>query len=319
MKENILRELVDKKIIDEHQFHRLEKIISKKIISVFYELRTLLYLGVLLFSAGIGLLIYKNIGSIGHIISFLLLCVSTIGCFAYAYKKRQKHSHFKIEVVSPYDDYVLLLGSLLFISVFGYLQFLYHFLDNYLELSTLFTALFFFYIAYRYDHLGILSLAITSFASFWGLSISPQKWHSSHFFSAFHLQNTAIIFSLVLAAIAILLHRQNIKRHFTFSYLNYCSILFFFGCFSGMLYSDALFWLYLLLTIIGSATAIFFGIKTKKFLFLLYGFFFGYIGLTFMLTKTGLFHQPIIGFYYALLSCGGLIVLIVRYKRIFKK
>ena len=56
------RELFDKGIISEEQYVKIDAIHSGKIVSVFYELRTLLYLGVLLFTTGAGLLIYENIG-----------------------------------------------------------------------------------------------------------------------------------------------------------------------------------------------------------------------------------------------------------------
>jgi len=39
---------------------------GKKLFSLHWELKTILYLGVLLLSGGLGILIYKNIDTIGH-------------------------------------------------------------------------------------------------------------------------------------------------------------------------------------------------------------------------------------------------------------
>ena len=144
-------------MITQDQFNKIEPIVSAKIFSVFYELRTLLYLGVMLFMAGAGILIYKNIGELGHIAAIISLAIVMIICFWYVYKNRQPYSHDAVKQLTPFFDYVLLLGSLLFVTIQGYLQFQYAILDNNLSTSTIVTALLFFYLAYRYDHAGILS------------------------------------------------------------------------------------------------------------------------------------------------------------------
>src|SRR6478609_9373138 len=223
------KELFDKSIITEEQFNKIDLITSGKIVSVFYELRSLLYLGVMLFTAGAGILIYQNIGELGHIAAIIALCVLTLVCFWYAIKNGAAFSNGPIAAPTPYYDYVLLLGCLLFISVQGYLQFQFGILDDNLGWSTLITAALFLYIAYRYDHTGILSLGITALASFWSISVSPQKWYSGDFFSGPHLHSTAVIFGASLGTIAVLLDRKAIKRHFTFTYLNFCMLIYFIG------------------------------------------------------------------------------------------
>src|SRR6185369_8526297 len=132
----------------------------------------------------------------------------------------------KVIPPTPYFDYIVLLACLLFISVLGYLQFQYNLLDESLGETTLVAAAVFFLAAYRFDHLGVLSLAITAFASFWGLSVSPQEWYHSDFFSRANLHITAMIFGAALAGVATVLDRQMMKQHFTFTYLNFCSLIF---------------------------------------------------------------------------------------------
>lgn len=84
---NTPRDLLEKGLISEAQFNQIEPIVSGKLVSVFYELRTMLYLGVVLFTGGIGILIYENIGDLGHLISILLLSVITLVCFWYVFTK----------------------------------------------------------------------------------------------------------------------------------------------------------------------------------------------------------------------------------------
>jgi len=311
------KELFDKGFITQEQFNKIDIVSSGKVVSVFYELRSLLYLGVMLFTAGTGILIYLNIGELGHLISILALSLLTIACFWYVISRAADYSHERVKPPTPYYDYIVLLGSLLLIAVQGYLEFQYGFLTDNLGYSTLLTAAFFFFIAYRLDHVGILSLAITAFASFWSISISPQKWYSGDFFSGSHLYKTAIIFSVGLAIIAVLLDRKSIKKHFTFTYLNFCTLIFFVGAVTGLF--DGVWGIYVLLIYGGCAFAYYAARWEKSFLFLLYAFIAGYIATTYLLAETIFADGAEIWFLYFIASCGGFIYFIIKYKNHFKQ
>jgi hypothetical protein len=317
MNRHIPHELLKKELITQEQFKKIEPIVSGKIVSVFYELRTLLYLGVMLFTTGAGILVYQNIGSIGHIISIIALTILMLVCFWYVYKNEVGYSHEAVQAPTPYYDYVLLLGCLLFISIQGYLQFQYGFLNDNLGWSTLVTAVVFFYAAYRFDHVGVLSLAITALASFWSISVSPQKWYSGDFFSGSNLYNTAIIFSIVVGGIAFFLDKKEIKKHFTFTYLNFCMLIFFVGAVTGMF--NEYWFAYVLLIYSGCAFAFYMARWRRSFLFLLYAFLSGYIATTYLLFETMFNTVPEGWFYYSLLSCVGFVYFIIKYKTFFKQ
>ena len=168
------QELLEKVLINKDQFDRIEPLFSGKLVSVFYELRILLYLGVMLLTTGLGILIYQNIGDLGHLLSIIFLIALTTLCYWFVMKRSVPYSNGLIKHPIPYYDYVVLLASLLLITVLGYAQFQYEILDNAMGITTLITALIFFYTAYRFDHLGVLSLAITAFAGFWSIWISAM-------------------------------------------------------------------------------------------------------------------------------------------------
>ena len=93
MTEGIPKLLRQRGLIDEDQFTRMEAVTSGKIISVFYELRSLLYPGVLLFSGGVGILVYQHIGDLGHLLSIIGLSILALGCFIYAVRKAPPYSN----------------------------------------------------------------------------------------------------------------------------------------------------------------------------------------------------------------------------------
>jgi hypothetical protein len=313
------RELLERNLITEEQFNRIEWLTSGKIISVFYELRTLLYLGVMLLTSGAGILIYQNIGDLGHLFSILFLIAIMIGSFVYVITRGRDYSQTQVEAPTAYFDYLLLLGCLLFITIQGYIQFQYGYFTEIAEWNTLLTAVFFFYAAYRYDHLGVLSLAITAMASFWGLRVSPQKWYTGDFFEHTNLHITAIIFAITLCLIVFYLEKQKIKEHFTFTYLNFCFLLFFAGSLAGIFISSDYDQMYVLLIYGGCAFAWHQAQVKKSFLFLLYAFIAGFIATTYLLGKYIFTHEPALWYYYFIISCGGIIYLIIHYRNSFKR
>jgi hypothetical protein len=313
------RELLEKNLITEDQFNRVELISSGKLISVFYELRALLYLGIMLLTTGAGILVYLNIGELGHLITIFLLGFIMLACFVYVIRYGRDYAHSQVEAPSVYFDYILLLGCLLFITIQGYIQFQYGSFSELLEWNTLLTAIFYFYVSYRYDHLGVLSLAITAFASFWGLSVSAQKWYSGNFFDQSDLHVTAIIFASALSAIVFYLDRKSIKQHFTFTYLNFCFLIYFIGALTGIFIDSNYSLVYALLIYAGCAFAWHQAQVKKSFLFLLYAFVAAYIATTYLLGKYVFNDEPALWFYYFIISCGGIIFLIIRYNKSFKR
>jgi hypothetical protein len=318
MRPETLEELRDRNLISEQQHSYLDSIFSRKAVSLYYELRIILYLGIMLFTTGAGILIYLNIGDIGHVVAIAALTILMIVCLRHAFQFAKAYTNEKVKSATPYYDYIVLLGCLLFISILTYLQLQYEVFDEGMGTTTLITSLFFFYAAYRFDHLGVLSLAITALASFFSISLSPQKWYSGNFLDDGHLYNTAIFFGLGLAILGLVLDRKGIKKHFTFTYVNFASIGFLVGCLSGIFDSYYGYAVYLIALIAGCVALAVYGQRQRSFLFLLYAFVASYIGITYFLADV-VIDDIGFWFFYLVLSCGALIFFIIRFKSYFKR
>ncbi|MFN5170153.1 MAG: DUF2157 domain-containing protein [Cyclobacteriaceae bacterium] len=314
-----LEDLRQRNLISPEQYDHIEPILSGKIVSVFYELRTLLYLGILLFSTGAGILIYQNIGELGHILALTALIGLMLACFAYITLKRPPYSHAAVKPPTPYYDYIVLLGCLLLVSVLGYAQYQFNLLEGNLEWATLTTALIFFAVAYRFDHVGILSMAITAFVSFWGIRLSIANWAGGDFFTSRELYITALVLGVALSAIGSWLDTRQIKTHFTFTYQNFGLLLWFAGCFVGMAASDIPYGWFVLLIYAGCAVAYFTARWKKSFLFLLYAFLAAYIATTVWLADLIFDQHEMLWFLYSIASCGALIYFVVKYRNHFRQ
>ena len=316
MTKRSLNNLLELGILEKETHEKLIAIQERKVFSVYVELRTLLYLGVLLFSTGVGILIYKNIGQVGHYASLLLLISGIAVCLFYVTKHQVPYNNKRVEEVNPYADYVLLLGCLLLLSVLGYLQFLFGIFNDYLGLISLLAAITFFAMAYRYDHLGVLSMAITAFAGFWGIAVSPMHWYDFDFFNQLGLQWTGVFLGVGLFAAGLVLEKLDIKKHFLKTYLNFAIIIAFVGSNSLLFRGDDNFLIALLQ--LGAALALgFYSLKVKTMLYMIYAFVFGYIALTYLIFTTLDFEIQLF-LVYLFASCVLFIAFVINLRKKFK-
>jgi len=115
-----------------------------------------------------------------------------------------------------------------------------------------------------------------------------------------------------------MLDRRKIKTHFTFTYVNFCSLIFFVGTITG-LFEDEWYGLYLLMIYGGCVFAFYMARWKKSFLFLLYAFLAAYIGTTFLLSETIFRDEIELWFFYSIFSCAGFVFFIIKYKSFFKQ
>jgi hypothetical protein len=318
MTQKQLENLFEKGLLTEERHLFLQSVQSKKVFSLYYELRTLLYLGVLLFSTGVGILIYNNIGQAGHYIALLLLLAATTACLAFVLKRQEPFRKVLWESTNPYFDYSLLLACSLFIIDLGYIEFLFGWFTGHLSIISLITAVFFFYLAYRYDHLGVLSLGITALASFWGLAITPQRWYDFNFFEEQQLQWVAVGYGASLFAGALVLKKFGIKPHFSTTYLNFGVIIAFLGLSSLMFNMNDENYGIALLQLFAAAALAAYSFYQKTVLYIIYAYIFGFIALSYLIAISLKDFDFFFWMLYLIAVSAGFLVLIFTLRKRFK-
>lgn len=314
MRKQFIDQLVSENFISREQEETINEHIRNKPFSLHWELRVLLYAGILLLSSGIGIFIYENIDSIGHTAIILFIALSCVACFYYVFKNRMPYSNSRVVHTTPWNDYVLLLGCLLFLALEGYLQYQNNFFGTRYGIATLLPAILFFALAYFFDHAGILSMGITALASFAGISVSPG------IFAGYEIAENQLIFSgaslaALLIAAGYYFKIKEIKRHFTFTYYNFGFNLFLI-CMLGAMMTKMYPFAYLGIHVLACALLIRFAIHEHSFYFLLLGVLYAYAGLTWMVFYMEL--GSLTGLYYFVISCVGVIWFFLNYKKILK-
>lgn len=311
---NINQYLFDKKSISQEQFNYLELIREKKILSLYYELRIILYLGILLFTGAVGYLAYQNLGVLGHIASMVILFLSILIGFKFIIKHTQAYSNKIIQVEHPFFDYILLLVPLLIIALFTYIQIYFDWVEILLNWTSFISALILIYMAYRFDSRALLAIGIVAFAATIGITVSPINWTKGLWLSTTDLYLISIIFGGALVAIGQISVLENIKKHFKFTYVNLGILIYFMGCISAIF--DSNYSILAALFTLGSGIALaWFTWKEKDFLFFLYSNIASYIAFTYLiieLIKNSSLSFNFLIYYFPISSIGYISFLIIK-------
>jgi hypothetical protein len=313
----LIKRLLEKNIITQQKADDILVFEAQKPVSIFWELRTLLFLGISGLSTGLGILIYQNIDSIGHSILISVIALACLFCFYYAYKHRFKFTWGKNLSPIVLADFALLGGCVLFLTLEGYLQFQYKIFGSSYGLATFIPAILFIYFAYYFDHVGVLSMGLTALGSWMGLTMSPKNIFETFDFTNHYLIYTAIFYGLCLVVVGWFSDFKNKKEHFSFTYYLMGGNLSFVAILTALFSFETKF-LFLSLLLIFSGICIFHARQTKSFLLLLMGMIYGYIGLTFYIFTNILneISDPTIYFLYFVFSCGGVVYFLLNVKKI---
>lgn len=324
-----IERLYEEGLLSEHSFERIKAHQKDRGISVHWELKTILYLGVLLLSSGLGIVVYKNINSIGHQVILTFIALLSAGGFFYCYRKKKPFSIARVESPDSFFDYILLLACLSFITFIGYWQYQYRIFGDRFGLVTFIPMLVLFFSAYFFDHLGILSLAITNLAAWAGIAVTPTHILQENDFNSKTLIITGLLLGVFLILAAKTTVRRNIKPHFAFTYTNFGLHTLFISCLAGLFHFDAVYLLWFLLLLCIALYFYWEAIQSKSFYILLVLTLYTYIGLSYVIMHL-LFYSMMDSIYlgvgafylaclYFIGSGIGLILFLVRMNKKFKK
>jgi len=319
VKKHLLQKLLQAELIDSTDAEKIELFESKRPFSLHWELKTLLYLGVLLMNVGLGILIYENIDTIGHVVLILLIGAVSAACFWYAIRHRKPFSMGAVESPTPFYDYILLLGCLTFLIMEGYWQYQYEIFGTRYGLATFIPMVLFFGLAYWLDNRGVLSMGITALATWLGITVTPQALLRENDFNSTTIIYTGVFLGLLLTVGPFLSERWGLKKHFSLTYLNFGVHILMISTLAGMMALDQSL-LFFLLLCVAVGFFLWYARTRSSLYFLTVSVLYGYIGFTYMLiTHTESMNFDFMFYlFYFIISCVGVILFLINYKRFIK-
>jgi hypothetical protein len=164
--------------------------------------------------------VYNNIERIGHISIMAAIALVSAGSFYYCFRKTGNFSKDKTQSPDRISDYMALLGALTLVTLFGYVQYQYNLFGPY-GLQFLIPALGCLLAAYYLDHLGVLSVGITSLGAFLGLAISPMSRGMYDSFNSEKEVGMGLLLGAILLGVGFLTARKKFKAHFSYTYYHF--------------------------------------------------------------------------------------------------
>jgi hypothetical protein len=277
--------------------------------SLSLELNVLLYAGVLAFVAGLGWTISTWSQQLGDVLVLTVLSSILAASFWYCFSRASAWSSTETTAPTPIFDYVLYLGSLVWCVELAYLENRFHVLSGQWDLYLLATAVLFFFLAYRFDNRFVLSLALSSLAGWFGLTISHWPSHEDATYRQY-----ALLYSLVVGVSGSVLQHLKLKPHFFATYLNVAANVLFWAILSGVFEQEG-FGLWLVGLLIACAASLAWGLKSRQFAFVAYAAVYGYVGVSSMLIRNARNGTFVLA--YFVVTAIAMIVMLVQIARRF--
>ena len=325
MNNNLYSNLYAEGLISDESLQKIRlKEEKPSLFSVHWEIRTLLYVGVLLLTGGLGLLIYENIDTIGHEFVLMLIGAICLGCFYYCFKNKLPFSKDKVQAPNSFFDYILLLACTSMLIFVGYLQFEYKVFGTNYGMATFIPMLALFFIAYYFDHLGILSMAIANLAVWMGVSVTPKQLLLNSDFNSETIIYTYLVLGIVLIAAAYASQQIRFKKHFKFSYQHYGIHVAYVALLAGYFhfYDSIIAAVWMLGVLLLSFFTYTDAFKNKSFYFMLLVVLYSYIALSSLIVRAFISMNDIGGVYLVLFyfigSGVGLILLLINLNKKLK-
>lgn len=266
----------------------------RDIVSVYAELRLMTWLGVMIVSIGVGVLISKHLDDLGPFAIAGGIAIAAAACYAWAFWKRKQQAGL-------IDEYVLLLGALLLSADFGYIEHQFHLLGDSWQRHFLLLALLHGATAYVFQSRLVLSLSIASLAAWLGIE---RRSADSIFEAPVSTAGRAFVCAAIIAGWRVIDLRLRPATTFRSLFDNAAANLAFWGALT-LAAHDATRYLGCAITVVLAIAAFFYARRTNSTAFVIYAWVYGTIAVDIAICSA--IHEEVFIMFYLLISTIGAI------------
>jgi uncharacterized membrane protein YeaQ/YmgE (transglycosylase-associated protein family) len=244
-------------VLSAEQAAFFDRVARRGLVSVRFEIRTLLYVGVLLLTSGVGVLVALHQEEIGPLAIAAGIALAAAGSLIWVARRAAPFSWGEVPSPSVAFDYVLLLGLLLVAADLAYVEVQFTVLGPRWAYHLLIVGVLYLLAAYRWDSRTALGLALTTLAAWRGLSISLVPAALGPGVAA-DLRASAIALGALYVIAAVLSARLSRKVHFEEVFATTGLLLLLGGLLAGVLDDHRAWsaWLVAVLVVAGGVMAV---------------------------------------------------------------
>jgi hypothetical protein len=302
-------------VIGNAQATLFDRVARRRLVSVRFEIRALLYAGVLLLTSGVGLLVKEHRQDIGPWAIAGGIALAAVACLVWVIRKAAPFSWGEVPSPNVAFDYVLLLGLLLFASDLAYVEVEFTLLGPKWPHHLLVVGVVYLLGAYLWDSRTILGLALATLAAWRGVSISliPGSLGAG---DTGNLRASAIVLGTLYVTAAALSVRLERKAHFEEVFANAGLLLLLGGLVSGVLGSELNWAVWLAALLVVAGLIMWLSFPLGRSLYFAQGIVAVYVGLLRLLFEP--FRRQVSGlpfFLAAVLGLGALVLILAAHRR----
>jgi hypothetical protein len=306
-------------VLSSQQAALFSRVARRHLVSIRLEIRTLLYVGVVLLTSGVGLVLVEHHAAIGPWAVAGAIGLAAAACLAWVARRAPPFSWAETPSPTVAFDYVLLLGLLLFASDLAYVEAQFTVLGPRWAHHLLVVGVVYLLAAYRWDSRTVLGLALTTLAAWRGVSVSLVSF-SLGAGDADELRSSAIALGALYVAAATLAVRLERKPHFEQVFAAAGLVLLLGGLVSGALEGRSAWavWVVALLAVAGLVTGVSF--RLGRSLYFALGVLAAYVGLLRLLFEPFRHGARSVPFLLAaLLGLGALALIFAAHRRMIER
>jgi hypothetical protein len=221
-------------VLSPEQASFFDRVARRGLVSVRFEIRTLLYVGVLLLTSGVGVLVARHQEEIGPLAIAAGIALAAAGSLIWVARRAAPFSWGEVPSPGVAFDYVLLLGLLLVAADLAYVEVQFTVLGPRWAYHLLIVGVVYLLAAYRWDSRTALGLALATLAAWRGLSVSPVPAMIGPGVAA-DLRASAIALGALYVGAAVFSVRLARKPHFEEVFASTGLLLLLGGLLSGVL------------------------------------------------------------------------------------
>ena len=273
-----------REILSSEQAAFFDRVARRGLVSVRFEIRALLYAGVLLVTSGVGVLVAQHQDDIGPLAIATGIALAAAACLLWVMRRAAPFSWAEAPSPGVAFDYVLLLGLLLVAADLAYVEVQFTVLGPRWPSHLLIVSALYLLAAYRWDSRTALGLALTSLAAWRGLSIGLVPAALGLGVAA-DLRASAIVLGALYALAAGLSVRLGRKAHFEEIFANAGLLLLLGGLLAGALDDGPAWSAWLLATLVVAAGVMAAAFRLRRSLYFAIGLVAAYIALVRLLFQ----------------------------------
>ena len=303
-------------VLGQAQATLFDRVARRRLVSVRFEIRALLYAGVLLLTSGVGLLVKEHRQDIGPWAIAGAIALAAVACLVWVIRNAAPFSWGAVPSPNVAFDYVLLLGLLLFASDLAYVEVEFTLLGpKWRPHHLLVVGVVYLLGAYLWDSRTILGLALTTLAAWRGVSISLIQG-SLPAVNMGNLRVNAVVLGALYVAAAALSVRLERKAHFEEVFANAGLLLLLGGLVSGVFGSELNWGVWLAALLVVAGLVMWLSFPLGRSLYFAQGIVAVYVGLLRLLFEPFRHHVSGLPFFLAaVLGLGALVLILAAHRR----